>query len=697
VRFFTQRLNLDKRYRNAVNKKYFEPGRASVRALEDEIRNFTDYINSEGPFNGKGYVAATRLSETSIDLVLATVDCTEKDAECLFDVMKNGLENIVIPESKYSSSKFNEITNGSFDNYMNAAEHHNLVDDSDEYSMYLGDYAISSQRGFRHGEVIIDMKTKAQIYSDAKKSIAPANLTNELDNIYSYPSNENVKGHPIHYIIRTDDLERRKFIYKPLLSALYNNKRIVSRRYLFFDAGENTINYDNLYKNLTDCTVVIRFNSDTLESGDEICSFNQEIYEICESIKKYRNQVLTVLVLPIKADGIMEILADNLQDMSFVSIEEENLSHKEALKVLRTLAKEYSTTIDNSIKTRLDKDKTYSVDELNNIFNEWYNNHIKESYFPCYSDSMTFNKEMFKKEVKAYSCKKPVELVVNHNNIGVKGENFRAIFSRVNIGLVSYVYGGVEMLPNYIPLPNFWRAPISNDNGNMMQQRYAQWKIASKYITTKSVGRFEDTSPKVEELKDSVKITYKYHMPTTPASECQVSYNVFGDGTIETTLIYDPVKELGDMPEFGMMFKFNADYDNLKWYGLGPAETYADRKHAKLGIYSNKVEDNMAEYLVPQECGNKCGVRYAEITDLKGRGIRFFGDELSFSALPYTPHELENAAHKFELPQVHYTVVRVAEAQMGVAGDDSWGSLVHPEYLVDVSKKKVFTFCFRGI
>ena len=34
----------------------------------------------------------------------------------------------------------------------------------------------------------------------------------------------------------------------------------------------------------------------------------------------------------------------------------------------------------------------------------------------------------------------------------------------------------------------------------------------------------------------------------------------------------------------------------------------------------------------------------------------FFGDELSFSALPYTPHELENAAHHFELPPVHYTV-----------------------------------------
>ena len=39
--------------------------------------------------------------------------------------------------------------------------------------------------------------------------------------------------------------------------------------------------------------------------------------------------------------------------------------------------------------------------------------------------------------------------------------------------------------------------------------------------------------------------------------------------------IRDRVKELGDMPEFGVMLKLDADYDHVTWYGLGPAETYA--------------------------------------------------------------------------------------------------------------------------
>lgn len=311
---------------------------------------------------------------------------------------------------------------------------------------------------------------------------------------------------------------------------------------------------------------------------------------------------------------------------------------------------------------------------------------------------IAFGQHMIKKPVSEYSCDKSVELVVGNGNILVRGENFKALFSRMNLGMVSYVYGGVEMLPNTIPLPNFWRTPTNNDSGNMMPQRYAQWKIASMYVTTRQNQRFADTSPRVEKNNNNIAITYTYFMPTTPQSSCEVTYRVFGDGTIETTLSYDPVKELGDMPEFGMMFKLDADYDTVKWYGLGPQETYEDRQHGgKYGVYENKVADNVAEYLVPQESGNKCRVRYAKVMDKKGRGMLFFGDELSFSALPYTPHELENAAHHFELPPVHYTVVRVAKKQMGVGGDDSWGSHTHPEYLLDVSEKMEFTFCFRGI
>ncbi len=309
----------------------------------------------------------------------------------------------------------------------------------------------------------------------------------------------------------------------------------------------------------------------------------------------------------------------------------------------------------------------------------------------------TFTADMAQRKIFAdrpIAQVRPFEVIHGVFNLGVRGQEFEALFSYGAGGLVSYRYGGRELLKT-MPKPNFWRAPVDNDCGNDMMMRYGQWKLASMYVTNKGV---EAPNPKVEECDTHVTVTYKYKLPSKPVAYCELSYKVYGDGTIETTLSYEPVAELGDMPEFGVMWKMDADYDNLEWYGNGPEETYADRQMgAKLGRYRNKVADNLSRYLVPQECGNKTEVRYAKITDAKGRGLLVAGTGMSFSALPFTPHELENAAHAHELPKVHYTVIRAAMAQMGVGGDDSWWARVHDEYLISVDKKLTFTFCFKGI
>ena len=280
--------------------------------------------------------------------------------------------------------------------------------------------------------------------------------------------------------------------------------------------------------------------------------------------------------------------------------------------------------------------------------------------------------------VRSIPSKKVTPFTVTHgtHNIGVRGENFDVLFSDLNGGLTSYRYAGKEMIQE-IPRPNFWRAPTDNDCGTILQ------------------------NPTCEVEADSVVVTYLYNLQTSPAAECSLQYRVFGDGRIQTTLHYDPVEGLAAMPEFGVLFKIDADYDTVEWYGNGPAETYWDRQHgAKLGIYQNKVADNMAQYLVPQECGAKTAVRWAKVVDRKGRGLLFTADAakpMFFSALPYTPHEMESAKHPYELPPVHYTVIRAMGEQMGVGGDDSWGANVHLEYIPDVTKPVEFTFTFRGI
>ena len=331
--------------------------------------------------------------------------------------------------------------------------------------------------------------------------------------------------------------------------------------------------------------------------------------------------------------------------------------------------------------------------------------HLKEdTVWAEAGHEVAFGQYVYKVEEPKKVCPEEVKVIRSTHNIGVRGAHFEVLFSVLNGGLVSYKYAGKEMI-EAIPKPNFWRAPTDNDCGNLMGMRYGQWKIASMYLSHKDFrkGPYGPSNiPEVEVNEKTVKVTYTYLMPTTPLSECRLSYEVFGDGRVKTTLAYDPVKELGDMPEFGVIFKFNADYNRVEWYGLGEAETYSDRKKgAKLGIYSNKVADNIARYMVPQECGAKEEVRWAKVTDRKGRGMLFEMDEnngpMMFSALPYTPHEMENAMHPYELPEVHYTVVRVAKDQMGIGGDDSWGARTHEEYLLKTDKKMEFSFVFKGL
>ena len=287
------------------------------------------------------------------------------------------------------------------------------------------------------------------------------------------------------------------------------------------------------------------------------------------------------------------------------------------------------------------------------------------------------------------------EVVVGWQNVGVYGEDFEILFSKLHGGLVSYRYKGREMIKRS-PRPNFWRSLTDNDTANLLPFRAGQWRSAGMYATTKGGHGGWTVSFEAKETENSVIVSYGYRLPTIPETECLLSYEVFGDGEVCVTQKMPPSGEVGELPEFSTLFVMDAAYDHLKWYGLGPDETYMDRCHAKLGIYSNQVADNMAKYLVPQESGNKMGVRWAEVTDEKGYGLLFRAGGLQFSALPWSPQQIDAATHPNELPPVLDTYVRVG-VQMGVGGDDTWGALVHPEYRLDNTKEMEIRFSFKGI
>ena len=71
-----------------------------------------------------------------------------------------------------------------------------------------------------------------------------------------------------------------------------------------------------------------------------------------------------------------------------------------------------------------------------------------------------------------------------------------------------------------------------------------------------------------------------------------------------------------------------------------------------MGAWNYNIRADFAQNspIYPQDCDSRTGVYSVAVTG-SIPGICFAGDSMTFSALPYTPHELENARHLYELPR----------------------------------------------
>lgn len=151
------------------------------------------------------------------------------------------------------------------------------------------------------------------------------------------------------------------------------------------------------------------------------------------------------------------------------------------------------------------------------------------------------------------------------------------------------------------------------------------------------------------------------------------------------------------MPDFSIILTLPKKISRVQYYGLSERENYIDiLEGARFGIFDTTIFNEVEPYLRPQECGNRCGVRWAKVTDDRKRGIKFFADTpFEFSALPYSPHDLEIANHIEELPPHSQTFVKISAGQGG-GGDDSWGAPVLDEFKIK-NEDKHFEFYFKGV
>ena len=102
------------------------------------------------------------------------------------------------------------------------------------------------------------------------------------------------------------------------------------------------------------------------------------------------------------------------------------------------------------------------------------------------------------------------------------------------------------------------------------------------------------------------------------------------------------------VPRLGLSLVLDKDLECVEYYGRGPRENYIDRCTGSfLGLWKSTVADEFEEYVRPQDCGGKADVRYVELKDGSGRGVRFAASEPMFvQALHYTWEDLEFSRHR---------------------------------------------------
>ena len=344
-----------------------------------------------------------------------TIGIISERSEDINEMLKAYLKHI---DCKLKDVVITEITINSIENLLCSADRQDYISDDDEVLERYGIDKITGRRsrGIEYGENLIERQSKNNIFTSAEKYLIHNTLLPELDRIYAGSSVNRTYGHPVHYMLQTDDRDTRRESYKLLLQALYANNRLNSRRYCFLDfkPGESfsVMAYNTLYKICDGGAVIVRYlaNDDSEEEGFA-SSERDTIEKICEVAKQYQNQVLTIICLPRECKSAKSLFYENLGTMTIVEIQEEFVSDERAVSFLKMLAKENHIRTDKNLFSKIKEGKGYLAPDLHMIFDEWYNQKLKTLVYPQYKDISVAKREVIKAAPKGNAYDELQEMI----------------------------------------------------------------------------------------------------------------------------------------------------------------------------------------------------------------------------------------------------------------------------------------------
>ena len=334
-------------------------------------------------------------SATTLD-VCVIVDCKEK----LVPAVDGFLRFLDLPPDKFNVT---EITYNTFKSLLHKAYRCDLVEDDDAVIQKFRLDLLENRRSVRFGEGIVDWREREELSAVATEYCMEETLLPELERIYREKSNSAAIGHPVHYMVESDNADTRREIYKVLLDALYANGRLESKRYVYLNIGPDTSvppnAYEILYAFCKGGALVVRYMAEEESDGefeDVARTGGDAIAALCTVAKRYRNDVLTVFCLPRESRKVKTMFLENLDTVSIVELREDLIPYDRAKQMLSTLAKKRHIRTDKKLFAPLELDKIYIAPELREFFDTWYSTKLKTSVYPQYKEIATVKKDIVK-------------------------------------------------------------------------------------------------------------------------------------------------------------------------------------------------------------------------------------------------------------------------------------------------------------
>lgn len=275
----------------------------------------------------------------------------------------------------------------------------------------------------------------------------------------------------------------------------------------------------------------------------------------------------------------------------------------------------------------------------------------------------------------------------NEANIYIKAKDWEMTFDKQNGKLSQWINKQIALI-NEGAKPDFWRAITDNDRGGGLaavgKQIPSNRALSESNIWRKAGSKWEPKLDKWEKSNDgSILLSFSGILLEEKAS-LTIQYIIWPSGALTVKFAYQTSADLPMMPRVGTQWIIDSSFDQLEWYGPGPLPTYSDRKVERVGIYASTLMEDWVDYSRPQENGNKVDVRWFKIINHQGQGLQFSGPQLlSCNALPYPIEKMESTPYSWQLGPTQKTYLNIDYAQMGVGGDDSWGSICLPAYRLE--------------